>query len=70
MPLTEAHTMKITPDMNVKETILRYPATMEVFDVHHVLMCCSAGLSIEKAARRYGAELDVVLRMLNQVAAR
>ncbi|MBX6365094.1 MAG: disulfide oxidoreductase [Gemmatimonadetes bacterium] len=62
--------MKITPDMNVKETILRYPRAMEVFDVHRVLMCCSARLSIEQAARRYGADLAAVLRMLNQVAAR
>ena len=62
--------MPVTEHMNVGEVIGRYPATISIFQIHHVVVCCRPGRSVGQAARRFGADLPALLRMLNDVAAR
>lgn len=60
--------MKITKEMTIFETIRSHPKAMEVFKSHD--MPCSGCLavmdeSIEKGARRHGADLERLLADLN-----
>ncbi len=60
--------MRITPDMTIEETIARYPATIPVFQLHHIVTCCAPARSIHDAALRFEAEEAALLRMLNLAA--
>ena len=56
--------------MSVGEVIRSYPATIPIFQIHHMVVCCRPGRSVGQAARRFGADLPALLRMLNDVAVR
>ena len=62
--------MPVTENMSVGEVIRRYPAAIPIFQIHHMVVCCRPGRSVGQAARRFGADLPALLRMLNDVAAR
>ncbi len=60
--------MRITKEMTIFETIRSHPKAMEVFRSYE--MSCSGCLavveeSIEKGARRHGADLERLLADLN-----
>jgi hybrid cluster-associated redox disulfide protein len=60
--------MKITREMTIFEIIRSHPKAKDIFKVHE--MPCSECMavmdeSIEKGARRHGAELEKLLRELN-----
>lgn len=60
--------MRITKDMTIFDTIRSHPKAMEVFKAFE--MSCGGCLavmdeSIEKGARRHGADLDKLLTELN-----
>jgi hybrid cluster-associated redox disulfide protein len=60
--------MKITKDMTIFETIRSHPKAAQVFKSHN--MPCSGCLavmdeSIERGAKRHGADLDQLLVELN-----
>ncbi len=60
--------MRITPEMTIAETIRRYPPTIRVFELHHVVACCTPARTVHAAATRFGADEEALLRMLNQAA--
>jgi hybrid cluster-associated redox disulfide protein len=60
--------MKITKDMTIFETIRSHPEALKVFKSFD--MPCSGCMavmeeSIEKGARRHGADVDALLAQLN-----
>lgn len=64
--------MKITREMTIFEIIRAHPRALEVFKLHE--MSCSGCLavvdeSIEKGARRHGADLEKLLDDLNALFA-
>ncbi len=62
--------MRVTEDMSIDEVIRRCPATIPIFQIHHMVVCCHPGRTVGYAARRFGADLPALLRMLNDAAAR
>ncbi len=60
--------MAVTPQMTIEQTIARYPRTIRVFQLHHIVACCSPERSIHDAAVRFGADETALLRMLNAAA--
>lgn len=63
-----AEQTRITPDLIVNDAIRLYPATIRVFTDYGIDSCCGGAVSIEEAARRDGADLDAILRSLNEAA--
>lgn len=59
---------KITKDMVVNDAIRLYPETVGVFTDFGIDSCCGGAATIEEAAKRDGADLDSMLRMLNEAA--
>ncbi len=60
--------MRVTPTMTIEQTIARYPRTIRVFQLHHIVTCCSPARSIHDAAVRFEADEAALLRMLNAAA--
>ncbi len=60
--------MRVTPDMTIAQTVARYPRTIPVFQLHHIVTCCSPDRSIHNAALRFEADESALLRMLNGAA--
>ena len=54
--------------ITVNETIHRYPATVEVFNVFGIDACCGGAASIVDAAERDGVKLSALLEALERVA--
>ena len=59
---------KISKQMIVNDAIKLYPYTIGVFSKFHIDSCCGGAVSIEEAAKRDKAELDALLKKLNEVA--
>ena len=59
---------KISEQMIVNDAIKLYPDTIGVFSKFHIDSCCGGAVSIEEAAKRDKAELDALLKKLNEVA--
>ncbi len=59
---------KITKDLVVNDCIKLYPNTIGIFTKFNIDSCCGGAASIEDAARRDGAELETLLKDLNQAA--
>jgi regulator of cell morphogenesis and NO signaling len=59
---------KIAKEMIVNDAIKLYPATIGVFSKFHIDSCCGGAVSIEEAAKRDKADLDALLKKLNEVA--
>lgn len=60
---------KITEDMAVNDVIQAYPKTIGIFTLYNVDSCCGGAASISEAARRDGAEIEGLLKALNEIAA-
>ena len=52
----------------VNEILARYPATIAVFNRFGIDSCCGGGVPIADAARRDGADFDVLLAELREAA--
>lgn len=61
--------MKITKEMIVNDVIMLYPKTIGVFPKHRIDSCCGGAVSIEDASKRDGADLENVMKDLNEAAA-
>ena len=59
---------KISKQMIVNDAIKLYPDTIGVFSKFHIDSCCGGAVSIEGAAKRDKADLDALLKKLNEVA--
>ncbi|MEK7841516.1 MAG: DUF542 domain-containing protein [Deltaproteobacteria bacterium] len=59
---------KITQTMVVNDAIKLYPDTIGVFSKFHIDSCCGGAVSIEDAAKRDKADLNALLKKLNEVA--
>jgi len=59
---------KISEQMIVNDAIKLYPDTIGVFSKFHIDSCCGGAVSIEEAAKRDKADLDALLKKLNEVA--
>ena len=58
---------KISKQMIVNDAIKLYPDTIGVFSKFHIDSCCGGAVSIEEAAKRDKADLDALLKKLNEV---
>jgi regulator of cell morphogenesis and NO signaling len=52
---------------SVNETILRYPATVEIFNRHGIDACCGGASPVAEAAVRDGADTAALRNELMQV---
>lgn len=59
---------KITQTMVVNDAIKLYPDTIGVFNKFHIDSCCGGAVSIEDAAKRDKADLNSLLKKLNEAA--
>lgn len=59
---------KVTKKMVVNDAIKLYPNTIGVFNQFHIDSCCGGAVCIEDAAKRDKADLDALLKKLNEVA--
>ena len=59
---------KMSKQMIVNDAIKLYPDTIGVFSKFHIDSCCGGAVSIEEAAKRDKADLDSLLKKLNEVA--
>lgn len=59
----------ITKEMIVNDVIKKYPKTLAVFGKFNIDSCCGGGTSIEAAGNRDGADVDAMVKELNQVVA-
>ncbi|MBI5327252.1 MAG: DUF542 domain-containing protein [Deltaproteobacteria bacterium] len=57
---------KITKDMIVNDAIKLYPDTIGVFSKFRIDSCCGGAVSIEEASRRDKADLEALLKKLNE----
>jgi regulator of cell morphogenesis and NO signaling len=60
--------MPITDETTVAELATREPATIKVFERHHIDFCCGGRVSIAQACARQGIEPRVLLDELRQAA--
>ncbi len=58
----------VTKEMIVNDVIKLHPNTIGVFNEFHIDSCCGGATSIEEAAKRDKADLDALLKRLNEVA--
>ena len=56
----------ITKDLVVNECIKKYPNTIGVFNKFNMDSCCGGAVSLEKAGKRDGANIDELLKVLNK----
>lgn len=59
---------KVTKEIVVNDCIKLYPNTIGVFTRFNIDSCCGGAVSIEDAARRDGADLEALLKELNEAA--
>ena len=59
---------KVTKDIVVNDCIKMYPKTIGVFTTFKIDSCCGGAVSIEAAALRDGANLEDILKALNEAA--
>lgn len=59
---------EIVGSMTVNEAVRAWPRAVEVFDRFGIDACCGGALPIAEAARRHGADAEVVLAELRRLA--
>jgi len=60
------NTSQIDNISTVNELVMRYPATIAVFNRFGIDSCCGGGVPIADAARRDGADVDALLAALRE----
>jgi regulator of cell morphogenesis and NO signaling len=58
---------EITKDETVNDIIKKHPNTIGVFTDFKIDTCCGGAVSIEAAALRDGADLNSMMKALNEV---
>ena len=66
--MTSNHT-HVEAGATVNEIVARHPETIAVFNRFGIDSCCGGGVPLGDAAHRDGAELDALLRALDEVLA-
>ncbi len=59
---------KIDKGLTVNDCIRLHPSTIGVFTKFNIDSCCGGAVSIEEAARRDGADLEALMKELNDAA--
>jgi regulator of cell morphogenesis and NO signaling len=59
---------KIVKSLTVNDCIRLHPSTIGVFTKFNIDSCCGGAVSIEEAARRDGADLEALMKELNDAA--
>lgn len=62
--------MKISKETVVNDAIKLYPKTIGVFTQFKIDSCCGGAVSIEAAAKRDGAQLEPLLKALDEAASK
>ncbi|HXI10075.1 MAG TPA: DUF542 domain-containing protein [Thermodesulfobacteriota bacterium] len=62
--------MKVSKDLVVNDCIKLYPKTIGVFTEFKIDSCCGGAVSIEAAAKRDGADLEALMKALEEAASR
>lgn len=57
----------VTKEMIINDVVAKYPKTIAVFNKFKVDACCGGGFSIETTARKDGANIEALLRELNNM---
>lgn len=57
----------ITKDLIINDCIKKYPDTIGVFNKFNIDSCCGGAVSLEEAAKRDKANLEELLKVLNEV---
>ena len=60
------NTSQIDIVSTVNELVVRYPATIAVFNRFGIDSCCGGGVPLADAARRDGADVDALLAALRE----
>jgi regulator of cell morphogenesis and NO signaling len=63
--MTSNHT-HVEAGATVNEIVVRHPETIAVFNRFGIDSCCGGGLPLRDAAHRDGAELEALLRALDE----
>jgi regulator of cell morphogenesis and NO signaling len=63
--MTSNHT-HVEAGATVNEIVVQYPETIAVFNRFGIDSCCGGGLPLRDAAHRDGAELEALLRALDE----
>jgi iron-sulfur cluster repair protein YtfE (RIC family) len=68
MTMTTSHTTPaVDPTATVNEILVKYPATVSVFNQFGIDACCGGAASLDEAARRDGADVDRLIRALDAI---
>ena len=59
--------MQVESGSTVNEIVARHPETIAVFNRFGIDSCCGGGVPLGEAAHRDGAELNALLRALEEV---
>ena len=59
----------VVEDATVDELMIRYPATMAVFNAYGVDTCCGASRSVRDACAHDGADESALIKELHEVIA-
>lgn len=62
--------MNISKDLVVNDCIKLYPKTIGVFTEFKIDSCCGGAVSIEAAAKRDGADLEALMKALEEAASK
>ncbi len=62
--------MKVSKDLVVNDCIKLYPKTIGVFTEFKIDSCCGGAVSIEAAAKRDGADLEALMKALEEAASK
>lgn len=60
-------TAHIDPSWSVNDVLMKYPATISVFNAFGVDACCGGAQSLREAAAGDGIDLDALVAALEQV---
>ncbi|WP_394136724.1 iron-sulfur cluster repair di-iron protein [Cytobacillus oceanisediminis] len=60
-------TMQLTEDRLVKDIVNEFPKTSDVFKRHRIDFCCGGNIPLLRAAAEQSADMQVLLKELNEV---
>jgi len=63
-----AENKKIQQDLTVNDCIRLHPSTIGVFTKFNIDSCCGGAVSIKEAALRDGADIEALMKEINEKA--